>query len=294
MNALGIDGGGSSSKWVVLDEQGQMVAWGRAGPITGHIFAEETRNQLLATLDELLDQVRSYKPVAVVAGITGLDAGTQEAGEITQYLRRGLNTERVAVMNDMDLAYRANFSPGQGILVYAGTGSVAYHITQEGRVVRAGGHGYLIGDEGGGFVIGRSALRQLMRWHDMRLDTGQFPLATRLYSTIGGSDWPGLREYVYSGGRQAVAALAPAVGEAAAMGDPVATQILRQAGLDLGDLAQTLQRRLGQLPVVLTGGALKISPLIEQSASEVVPMKISQASSAGAAAKMALRSIHAG
>lgn len=290
MSVLGIDGGGSSSKWVILDALGQAIAQGQAGPITGHLFKEEQRQQIFATLDELLAQARPYRLDAVVGGITGLDAHTPEAAQLTAYIAGALElpTARVSIMNDMDLAYRANFAPGAGILVYAGTGSVAYHLTRQGQVVRAGGHGFIIGDEGGGYWIGKTALRQLMRWHDEGLSTDAYPLAQELYGAIGGSDWPTIRAYVYGGGRQAVAALAPAVGRAAQQGDPLARQILLQAGRELADLAQTLRHRVGVLPVVLTGGALRVSPLIEQGASESLPLSTSQISSAEAAARMAL------
>lgn len=287
---LGIDGGASSSKWVVLDAQGTVVAQGRAAPVIGHLFSDEMRAKVFAALDQLLAEVKPHAPAAVVAGITGLDAGTREAQHMSGHIQQALSLseKRVLVFNDMDLAYRANFAPGAGIVVYAGTGSVAYSIAPDGSVYRAGGHGFLIGDEGAGFWIGRTALRHLMRWHDSGLDTAIYPLAQHLYQTIGGRDWPRIREYVYGGGRQAVAALAPAVGRAAEDGDETATQILLQAGRELADLALTLRHRLGPLSVVLCGGALHVSPLIEQGARELLELTVQYTSSAETAARMAL------
>ncbi|MER3553977.1 MAG: ATPase [Meiothermus sp.] len=294
MNVLGIDGGASSSKWMVLDGSGFPLAQGHAGPISGHVFSEAARAQVAAELDQILLEAAPYAPAAIVAGITGLDAGTAEAGWFSGRIQEGsgLPPAQIQVFNDMELAYRAHFAPGEGILVYAGTGSVAYHVAGDGSVVRAGGHGYLIGDEGGGFWIGKTALRQLLRWHDSDADTQNYPLAQHLYQAIGGGDWLRIREYVYSGGRQAVAKLAPAVGTAAAEGDGAAGAILSRAGQELADLALTLKGRLGKLPVLLTGGALKVSPTIEQSAQRRVELEVSHASSAEAAARMALRNLH--
>jgi N-acetylglucosamine kinase-like BadF-type ATPase len=290
VNVLGIDGGASSSKWVVLDAQGGAVAQGRVAPLIGHLFGDEMRARVFAALDQLLAEVKPHAPRTVVAGITGLDAGTKEAGEIRGYIQKalGLSEKRVVVLNDMDLAYRAYFAPGAGIVVYAGTGSVAYSIAQDGSVYRAGGHGFLIGDEGAGFWIGKTALRHLMRWRDSGLDTAPYPLAQHLYAVLGSRDWTGIREYVYGGGRQVVAALAPAVGRAAEEGDETATQILLQAGRELADLALTLRHRLGPLPVVLCGGALQVSPLIEQGARELLELEVMYTSSAETAARMAL------
>jgi N-acetylglucosamine kinase-like BadF-type ATPase len=294
MNVLGIDGGASSSKWVVLGGSGWPVAEGRAGPITGHVFSEAARAQVAAELGRILLETAPYSPAAIVAGITGLDAGTPESEWFAKRLEEGsrLPPDRVRVFNDMDLAYRAHFAPGEGILVYAGTGSVAYHIARDGSVVRAGGHGYLIGDEGGGFWIGKTALRQLLRWQDSGVDLQEYPLAQQLHRAIGGGDWPRIRGYVYSGGRQAVAALAPAVGEAAASGDAAAQGILALAGRELAALALTLRSRLGDLPVLLTGGALKVSPLIEASAKERLEVGVSHLPFAQTAARIALKELH--
>lgn len=293
---LGIDGGASSGKWAVLDEAGRLVAQGRTAPIVGHLLDEKVKAQTLAALDALLWQSQPYAPVAVVAGITGLDAGSLEAQQLGAHIQQalGLPEKRVCVLNDIELVYRAHFTPGEGIVVYAGTGSVAYSIAQEGTVYRAGGHGFLIGDEGAGFCIGKTALRQVLRWHDMGLDTASYPLARHLYRALGGRDWPHIRAYVYGGGRQAVAALAPAVGRAALEGDQAATQILLQAGRELADLALTLRQRLGPLPVVLCGGALQVSPLIEQGARELLELTVQHASSAEAAARMALELLRTG
>ncbi|MBF6593720.1 MAG: ATPase [Thermaceae bacterium] len=293
MNVLGIDGGASSTKWVVMNDKGICVAEGQSDPLTGHLLEMKTRSQAFDALEKIVRQATHYDPAAVVAGVSGLDAGSVEAEQVHVYLQGTLRMAytQVEVYNDMDLNYRANFAPGAGIVVYAGTGSVAYHIAQNGSVVRAGGHGYLIGDEGGGFWIGKTALRQVVRWRDEGSDDLQRPLARLLYEQIGGSDWSGVRAYVYGGGRQAVAALAPSVGQAALAGDEAAKTILLEAGLELASLAQTLLRRLGQLPVVLCGGALRISPLIQQSAQSQVEMTLSSASSAETAARMALEGV---
>lgn len=294
--ALGIDGGASSGKWAVLDEEGRLVARGRTDPLVGHLFDEKVKAQTLAALDGLLREGRSFAPVAVVAGVAGLDAGTKEAQQLGAYIQQalGLPENRVRILNDMELVYRAHFAPGEGIVVYAGTGSVAYSIAQDGTVYRAGGHGFLIGDEGAGFWIGKTALRQVLRWHDMGLDAASYPLARHLYRALGNRDWPHIRAYVYRGGRQAVAGLAPVVGWAALEGDQAATRILLQAGRALADLALTLRQRLGSLPVVLCGGALQVSPLIEQGARELLELTVQHASSAEAAARMALELLKTG
>lgn len=289
MNVLGIDAGASSTKWAVLGAQG-LLAQGRAPALSGHLFLDSQRQLALHSLAELHEQTKSFGPQAITGGVTGLDSRTPEADWMAQELSRlySVSLKKIKIFNDMDLAYRANFSLGEGILLYAGTGSVAYHLDAGGQVIRAGGHGYLIGDEGGGFWIGKTALRQLMYWHDAAIPTLHRPLAQQLYAAIGGSEWKQIREYVYGQGRQAVAKLALAVGKAAHEGDSQAQEILKQAGYALADLAQTLRMRTGNLPVVLCGGALHASEGIAEGAKEKLELEVRTTPFAEAAAQMAL------
>jgi N-acetylglucosamine kinase-like BadF-type ATPase len=297
MTVLGIDAGASSTKWVVLDGSGRALERDRSNPMTGHLFDPGASRDALEALSNVVSRVRTYAPRAVVAGITGLSGGTDVAHALRDEMAQKLNLspDRVTIMSDMDLAYRAHFRPGEGILIYAGTGAIAYHIRADHRVVRAGGRGFLIDDRGGGFSIGQAALRTVTRWMDTEEPANlmQRPLAATIFTAIGSVDWNVMREHVYGGGRRAVAALAPKVGLAAQKGDLAAHGILVQAGQDLAELALILRARVGDLPVVLCGGALEVSGLIEQSVREHLPLSvklaISKTSSAEAAARMALQ-----
>lgn len=118
----------------------------------------------------------------------------------------------------------------------------------------------MIDDEGGGFAMGRAALRWLTR----QLDHGRIPsgpLADGVREITGGLDWDTLRAYTYgTPGARAVAALAPAVGRAADRSDPVALDILRGAAQDLAQLAAVVSARVDvPLQVAATGGALRVS-----------------------------------
>ena len=256
---LGIDGGGSSTKWALFSADGAVQGQGRLGSITGHLFGTEDEAALRSLLAELAD-VLQVKPEAVVAGISGLQ---EHAGPVFQSILAdtfGLPERMIRVMSDLQLAYAAHFAPGEGVLVYAGTGSVACFYTQSGELLRAGGHGYLLGDEGGAFWQGRQALRAVLHAQDGGRPLPE-TLAHELSLLIGNLDWPQVRAWVYGGGRGAVATLAPAVYRAALAGDVVAQELMRQAGLALADIALTLQKRMasehqsGSLPVVLCGGA---------------------------------------
>lgn len=266
MIGLGIDTGASSTRWLLLGEDGVELGSGRAGPITGHVFTPEDRAENLGRLrDVLREATAAARPDAVVAGVTGLHPGTPAAAVLTDTILEAiaLDRRRLLVANDVHVAYASVFAPGEGVLVYAGTGSVAYHVTDGGEVVRAGGYGYLVDDAGAGYWIGHRGLRLTMRRADEAGRPGTLPLDRAVYAALGSDRWEEIVATVYGRGRAGVAALAPAVAGAAAAGDEGATAILQQAGRELARLATVVLNRLDRsLPVAFAGGIAKLSPLL--------------------------------
>jgi glucosamine kinase len=289
---LGIDAGGSSSRWLLLSSRGTVLGEGRTGPLTGHIFG--AGDDQLGRFVSLLNAVKAVRsPDALVAGITGLHPGTVAAelfaGAVSEVL--GLGPERRVLRNDMHVAYASAFSPGEGVLVYAGTGSVAYHESVAGEIVRAGGYGYLIDDAGGGYWIGHRALRALFRAADAAGRPADTPLAELLYARLGSRDWPEIMPVVYGGGRGFVASLAPAVAEAERAGDALAKDILERAGAELARLARDVLGRLGaSLPVAFAGGVTRL-PVVTGSleAHLGAPVRVVEGEPVYAAARLALR-----
>ncbi|MBB5233892.1 BadF/BadG/BcrA/BcrD ATPase family protein [Deinococcus budaensis] len=284
--ALGLDAGGSGTGWALVGG-GAVVARGQARPLTAALLARAEGEAALAQLTRALPGV----PDTVHAGVPGLHSGSAAADTVRAALARALGVPpgRVTVEGDLDLAYRAHLAPGEGILLYAGTGSIAYHVSGDGgAVVRAGGRGYRLGDDGGGFSLGRAALR----WLTDTLDAGEVPsspLAAEIAALTGGLDWPALRAFAYGGpGAAAIASLAPAVGRAADAGDPVAQALLDGAAASLADLARRVQARVGPLPVRATGGALRVSPRLPAALARQLPgVIVAWIDHAEAAARMA-------
>ena len=155
----------------------------------------------------------------VVAGITGLSATAPEAATAATLLADaiGVAPARVHVEDDIWIAYHAAFAPGEGHVVYSGTGSIGVHIRRDGTVVRVGGRGMLIDDAGSAFWLGREALNHIWRARDEDRPATS-PLAEAMFTVIGGTDWDRARAYVYGGGRDAVAQLARAVARAGRVG----------------------------------------------------------------------------
>ncbi len=289
MNALGIDVGASSSKFVVMNAKGLVLETGTSEPFSGHIFNAESRVLNFAILEKLLTRVKPFQIAAVTAGITGLSLEVALEFQVFMAGFLELIPEQVYVTNDMDLAYRANFAPGAGILVYAGTGSIAYHVATDDSVLRSGGYGFLIDDAGGGFWIGREALKLAL----FRLERGiSDPLSRLIFEHIGSSDWDTVRSFAYGGGRQAIASLAPIVGIAVNQGSMDAQEVLTEAANALVKLAQNMRFKLEKLPIVFAGGVFNVSPLLEETIRQTYPeATFNRASNALSAARMALENL---
>lgn len=268
---LGLDAGGTETRWAVAGVDGQIQAEGRvAGFSALQLNSSEGRAAVRALLQDI---ARACGPVRrVVAGVTGLDDA--QSGPLAALMAEGLGTTPAAVkpLTDIELAFHAAFKPGDGILVYAGTGSIAAHMDRQGVMHRAGGRGSVIDDAGGGHWIAREALRTVWRADDEAPGAAQqSALGRALAAAIGGSDWAAARQWVYGASRGELGLLAQAVAQAALEGDSGATRILQSAGTELARLARALLQRLGPQPVALAGRVFDLHPAIETALRAGLP-----------------------
>lgn len=273
--ALGLDAGGTQTRWAVADAAGRIAAEGQvAGFSALQLGSPEGPAALAALLREVAAACGPVQRVA--AGVTGFDAA--QAAQLATLIAAGLGTDAAAVQTftDIELAFHAAFTPGRGIVVYAGTGSIAAHIDAQGTLHRAGGRGAVIDDAGGGHWIAREALRAVWRAEDAAPGAAaQSALGRALADTIGGTtggcDWPATREWVYGASRGELGLLAQAVAQAALGGDGDALQILQAAGDELARLGRALLQRLGPQPVALAGRVFDLHPVIEDRLRAALP-----------------------
>ena len=272
---LGLDAGGTATRWHLLDTQERTLATGSAAPLTGHVYSDDAKSRAAATIADIArDVLKSAQPTAVFAGITGLDEGTDAAAFYQRTIAHALGVSEGAVRieNDMGIAYRAACEPGTGVLVYSGTGSVACHVTRSGEHMRVGGRGVIIDDGGSGFWIAKEAVKSLFRAEDRAPGSGwSTPLGEELAKSFGGATWDHARAFIYGGERGRVAGLAPSVAAAAQRGDAVALAIITAAGAELADLAASLIGRLGPREAVLAGGTTGIHPALLASFAAHLP-----------------------
>ena len=155
------------------------------------------------------------------------------------------------VTGDADSARAGAFLGAPGVVVIAGTGSMASGWNGESSA-RAGGHGFLLGDEGGAYWIGRAAVRAALRWED-----GMGGGSERIHRAVIQATGQGLDALIcevctHPAERDRLTALAPAI-TALAAEDPEARKIALRAAEHLADLAEAIRRRLGPLPVAGAG-----------------------------------------
>lgn len=274
ITGLGIDAGGTQTRWALSEAgaDGAILAEGTVAGLSAlQMGTNDGRQAVRATFEELAQQVLAIaRPQRVRAGLTGFGG----EGELLQrWLAEllGIDAAAVALCNDIEIAYRASFAPGEGYLVYAGTGSIGAFIDADGQFHRAGGRGVVLDDGGGGFWIAREALRHIWRNEDEcpgRWESS--PMAHAVFEHVGGSDWACSRQFIYGQERGAVGQLALAVA-ASAEHDPAAAAILQNAGRELARLAEALIARFGPRPVALAGRAAALHPAIAATMRAALP-----------------------
>ncbi len=263
MHVLGIDAGGTKTVCLLADGRGHIVAESRGGGANLQASGElEVEKVLHRVMDDAIGD-RDIRPAVICLGIAGVDR-EDDAEAVRGIMRRiGFKT-RTLVVNDALIALVAGAGDRPGIVVVSGTGSIAYGRDARGRAARSGGWGYLLGDEGGGFWIGRAALVAVVRQFDGR--GPRTVLTEMVLSAMEINTPPQLIHAVYERGpqRYAIARIAPIVQQAAERGDAVAADIIERAAAELAAAAASVIGRLDMrgepFPTVLVGGVFRGVP----------------------------------
>jgi len=242
---LGVDGGQSSTTAVIGDETGRVLGVGVGGPCN-HVGAEGGRAKFTQAIDASVGGAAAQAGLGAPrfeSACLGFSGGPADKEPI---LREMLDAARLIVTTDARIALAGATGGEPGIVVIAGTGSIALGRNAAGRTARAGGWGFVFGDEGGAFDIARQGLRAILRHEE-----GWGPetaLRAAFLAAGGASSANDLlhRFYTTEFPRARVAAFARIVDAAGREGDLVARGILRKAAAQLAALAEAVRRRLFQ------------------------------------------------
>lgn len=296
---LGIDGGGTKTHSLLVALDGTVVAEASGGP--SNLQREGMARAASTLMEVILETCRKAECTAdalqsVVIGVAG--AGREgDRGELLEALgaasgKKKFPLKNIVVETDARIALEAAFAGGPGIVVIAGTGSIALYRTEDGKMLRAGGWGYLLGDEGSGYAIARDGVGAVLRQHDGRGEKTSLTGHALTHFSVAGAE--ALIPKIYLEHAD-VAAFAPKVLEAASADrDRTAHQILLKNAGELLELVRSLTIRVPpkrKLPVCLMGGLLEnenaysklVRDRINHSLPQVVVQKPKFAAAFGAA-----------
>jgi N-acetylglucosamine kinase-like BadF-type ATPase len=266
---LGVDGGGTRTTAWVADAEGNVLSKGVGGPSNiQSVGAEAARTGLHSAIEQALAAANTENVASACYGLAGFDRPEDKKllAEWTSHWSRN-----VTLVNDCDLVIAAGTAQGWGAGVIAGTGSIAVARTPDGRCSRAGGWGYLFGDEGSGYSVAVAGLRKLARRADGREPRPavdpltrelcralNIPDASRLIAAIHGANFD----------RRRIASLACYVVAAAREDAEVSEHILLPAAHSLAETVAAAVRGIGwqsgPLPLAMAGGFLLNVPEVSR------------------------------
>ncbi|MBI3587000.1 MAG: hypothetical protein HY088_07725 [Ignavibacteriales bacterium] len=245
---IGIDGGGTKTAAILADLQGNVIVEETAGASNFQVMGVEK------AADVLLNLIRKCCKEAdcsvadvqcVVAGLTGAgrDSDKKQISdrlfELAKENRITLN--KVVIESDARIALEGAFRGGAGIILIAGTGSIAFAKDLSGAIYRTGGWGRILGDEGGGYAIGRDGLNAVTRHLDGR---GKETLLTKLIAKeFGLSSQEKIITAVYRE-QFDIASVAPLVIEAAQKEDAECARLLNKATFELSEHVRALIKKI--------------------------------------------------
>lgn len=272
---LGIDGGGTRTAAWLADGEGKFLARAESGPSNPHkVGLGAAQREILKAFRTCLREAgfpvaaaRAVRPPvlrAVCAGVSGIDRRALHR-PLLAWMRRHLPARHYLLTSDAAIALAAAVRDAPGIIVIAGTGSIAFARDDQGKLLRAGGWGIPFDDYGSGYDLGRKAVAAALQAFD-----GRGPHTTLMERICRHLELGDITEIVSQQLEpQQVAALFPLVIESARAGDLVSSHLCTEAARDLADLAAALLKRAGwghdPIPIVTTGGVFQSSILIRHA-----------------------------
>ena len=234
---LGVDGGQSSTVALIANETGRILGSGIGGPCN-HVAADEGRAKFARAIQGCLGNAcreagLDVKTITFEAACLGFSGGVADKDA---YSRELIRSNLYTITHDAEIALTGATAGHPGMIVIAGTGSIAFGKNAAGQTARAGGWGYIFGDEGGAFDIARQALRA-----SLAMEEGWGPPTSLRAALLDWAVMPSANLLMHDCynrfDRKKIAQFAPMVDRAAQAGDAVASEILSTAGRQLAALA---------------------------------------------------------
>ncbi|RJQ85999.1 N-acetylglucosamine kinase [Amycolatopsis panacis] len=269
-SVVGVDAGGTSTRAIVVDASGAVLGSASAGGANPNAHPPaEAAARIAGAISAALAGRRDVAAAVVgMAGVSKLRDPSVAAEFAAAWQRIGLG-DVVRTVTDAEVAYASATSAPDGTVLVAGTGSIAGRIRSRRMTGTAGGHGWLLGDEGSAFWLGREAVRATLT----ALERGH-PTAGLAAAVLGEALGPSAMDQTTSDGPARLtvartlitrvnaeapvllARFAPLVSAATRTGDPVAREIVAEAATHLVETARATREPKEKTPIVLVGGVL--------------------------------------
>lgn len=273
---LGVDGGGTKTHIALMNDAGEVLCEGYAGPSNPlRVGVETAAANIVKAVNDATDcgGVARGDIAAAVFGLAGVRRADLRHRVRDSFLKQ-LRVDFVEVITDAEIALHAVTQGKQGIVVIAGTGSICYGRNEKGKTAISGGWGPLAGDEGGAAGIARDALHAVAKASDGRAHATALSERAAEYFRASGPENLIVAIYSPQIDNLRIAGFARCVVEAAIKGDKIASEIIRNAGLELGTAACAVITKLGmrnaKVPIGCVGSIFKAGEILTGPMIETV------------------------
>lgn len=271
---IGVDAGGTHSTAIAYDLNGKELGRAEGGPGQINADYEGGINNIADTVNELLDKIDG-DCMRVLVGIAGLSV-VGNAPEVAATISSRINNLPTRAITDSLLALYSGLEGEDGALVIAGTGSV-FNGLQDGHLIAVGGYGNILGDEGSGYAIAKSAMQSALLSWDKREDNALIPMFTKFFNVEHMDE---CNAKFYKMANSEVAGMAVNVAKLADQGDPDASAVIKeQAHLLARDIIIGLDRYEDPKPmkIALTGSVLANNEMLRNLMEDEVKSKYPKA-----------------
>ena len=282
---LGVDGGGTNTRAAILDREGRLRGEGHADAAN---FLRVGLSTAVSNIRFAVDNacraaaIETRQITAACIGLAGV-GNAKHRIEMERALQAALGIHPMSIETDARVALAGATNLEPGVVIIAGTGSIAYGVNHRREYARAGGWGPAMGDEGSGYYIGRRALAAVVSAYDHRSQPTS--MSDAVCRHFGVSTPPELPPVIYESPTKVmreVAELAKVVVRAAQDGDSVAQSILADAAVELARAVVAVIERLGlqakSFRVAYVGGVFQAGDLIIKPMTEAIRMVAPRAS----------------
>lgn len=254
---IGIDAGGTKSELIAYDLNDNVIFNKMGGFGNPAVSLDKTVNNIISLIGDCIKELGRDECLFISIGMAGAETGNY-ADLIKKYVESTYGIDTI-VLNDAEMACRAYFDKGDGILAIAGTGSSCY-VQKNGQGEMVGGWGHIIGDEGSGYHTVMEVIKNIVYKIDRNIPFDS--LSEKILLKIGGTSRSDIMDFIYNNEKSTIASLFPAIVESSMEGDSYAESLLENAGRMLAELTCTAYSKKGfkgKITIGLKGGVFHSS-----------------------------------